>query len=259
MAGFEESRLCSVIEYCGGTEIGGSFLSSTVVQPNVPSMFSSPVLGSQLLLVDTDGKAIENSEYKRGENCTVSGEVALAPPSIGLSTQLLNRNHFDTYYKGMTSGPNGEVLRRHGDEIELVRSSLHLSCTKNDAACTQYFRALGRCDDTMNIGGIKVGSVEIERVCNLVDEIQETAAIAVSGPNGGPSKLVIYVVLEKNNEERAALDKAVLRAAMQKSIKAQLNPLFGISDVVVTTSLPRTASNKVMRRLLRDEYTKSSA
>jgi acyl-coenzyme A synthetase/AMP-(fatty) acid ligase len=41
----------------------------------------------------------------------------------------------------------------------------------------------------MNIGGIKVGSVEIERVCNLVEEIQETAAIAVSGPNGGPSRL----------------------------------------------------------------------
>ena len=41
---------------------------------------------------------------------------------------------------------------------------------------------------------------------------------------------------------------------MQKSIKTELNPLFGISDVVVTDLLPRTASNKVMRRLLRDRY-----
>ena len=41
----------------------------------------------------------------------------------------------------------------------------------------------------MNIGGIKVGSVEIERACNLVPGIQETAAIAVTGPHGGPAKL----------------------------------------------------------------------
>ncbi len=46
---------CPVIEYCGGTEIGGSFLSSTLLQPNCPSMFSSPVLGSQVhrLLVES--------------------------------------------------------------------------------------------------------------------------------------------------------------------------------------------------------------
>ena len=38
-----------VVEYCGGTEIGGSYMSSVLVQPNVPSMFSSPVCGSQLV------------------------------------------------------------------------------------------------------------------------------------------------------------------------------------------------------------------
>ena len=46
-----------VIEYCGGTEIGGSFLSSTVVQPNVPSMFSTPVLGSQVMILEESGAA----------------------------------------------------------------------------------------------------------------------------------------------------------------------------------------------------------
>jgi acetyl-CoA synthetase len=239
-----------VIEYCGGTEIGGSFLSSTMVQPNVPSMFSSPVLGSQIMLLDSEATPIEESRYCEGANCTLSGEIALVPPSIGLSTHLLNRNHYDTYYKDMPSGPNGEVLRRHGDEIQFVRNATHSSADSS----MPYFRALGRCDDTMNIGGIKVSSVEIERVCNLVDGVQETAAIAVSGAHGGPCKLVIYVVLSKEN----AFDTDSLKPAMQKSIKANLNPLFGISDVVVTSSLPRTASNKVMRRLLRDQYLKEN-
>jgi acetyl-CoA synthetase len=247
-----------VMEYCGGTEIGGSFLSSTMVQPNVPSMFSTPVLGSQLLLLDersgmpmaaesryTTAATTTRSRQHDQTTTIISGEVALVPPSVGLSTVLLNRNHFDTYYRGMPKGgTEGELLRRHGDEIQLVRSA--------HATATPYFRALGRCDDTMNIGGIKVGSVEIEVACNMVEDVQETAAIAVSsgGPNGcGPSNLVIYAVLHEKDS-----DPVELRKAMQQSIKLHLNPLFGISDVVVIDALPRTASNKVMRRLLRDDY-----
>jgi acetyl-CoA synthetase len=215
-------------------------------------MFSSPVLGSQILLLDGDSKVIPTSYFKTGKDESNNGELVIVPPSIGLSTKLLNRDHFKVYFEGMPCGPNGEVLRKHGDEIEFVRSSAHLS---ENSELTPYFRALGRCDDTMNLGGIKVGSVEIERVCNLVANIQETAAIAVSGPHGGPSKLVVYVVLDEDvNPEQPGLDKDSLKVSMQKAIKVHLNPLFGISDVVVTDSLPRTASNKVMRRLLRDDY-----
>ena len=255
-----------VVEYCGGTEIGGSFLSSTLVQPNVPSMFSTPVLGSQILLLDSessmplDESSADNSKSTSGTYDVVTGEVALVPPALGLSTHLLNRNHFDTYFLGMPSGPNGEVLRRHGDEIQMIRNSQHqLSQDGDDAGfcCTPYYRALGRCDDTMNIGGIKISNVEIERVCNLVPGVHETAAIAVSGPNGGPSKLVIYVVLCASAVDTASVNG--LKAAMKDSIKINLNPLFGISDVVITSQLPRTASNKVMRRLLRDDFVSATS
>jgi acetyl-CoA synthetase len=44
---------------------------------------------------------------------------------------------------------------------------------------------------------------------------------------------------------------------MQRAIAARLNPLFKIHDVVPVDALPRTASNKVMRRVLRDTYHKS--
>ncbi len=177
-----------VIEYCGGTEIGGSFLSSTVVQPNVPSMFSTPVLGSRIMAIRHDGIVDVASTFCSGPDGTSSGELVILPPALGLSTKLLNRNNYDTYYKDMPCGPNGAVLRKHGDEIEYVRES---TCQdeSDHGNSTPYYRALGRCDDTMNIGGIKVGSVEIERVCNLVPEIKETAAIAISGPHGGPSQL----------------------------------------------------------------------
>ena len=108
----------------------------------------------------------------------------------------------------------------------------------------------GRTDDTMNLGGIKVSSAEIERTLGSVSMIDETAAIAVPAPGGGPSRLVIYAVLLPE----VAVGKEQLMAALQKTIKQDLNPLFKIYDVVVVDSLPRTASNKVMRRVLRDRY-----
>jgi len=142
-----QSLLCS-----SGTEIGGSFLSSTLIQENVPAMFSSPVLGSQFLLQDTEEKHIKGSSFEKEMDGSNSGELVLVPPSVGLSTTLLNRDHFTEYYEGMPSGPDGELLRRHGDEIEYVRSSIHLS-KEDQNSTTPYFRALGRSDDTMNIGG----------------------------------------------------------------------------------------------------------
>lgn len=47
MAGYKP-----VMEYCGGTEIGGGFLGGTMVQPQAPSHFSTPTIGCRLALLD---------------------------------------------------------------------------------------------------------------------------------------------------------------------------------------------------------------
>lgn len=213
-----------VIEYCGGTEIGGSFLSSTMVQPNVPSLFSSAVLGSEFTLIDAEGREVDH------------GELALLPPALGLSTRLLNRDHHDCYYEGMPCGPNGATLRRHGDEVERVSSGGRT-----------YYRAHGRCDDTMNLSGIKVSSIELERILNTVGGVRETAAVAVNPAQGGPSRLVVFAVLGQGRKE-----SSTLKVDLQVALRSLLNPLFVISEVVVVEQLPRTASNKIMRRVLRD-------
>jgi acetyl-CoA synthetase len=50
------------------------------------------------------------------------------------------------------------------------------------------------------------------------------------------------------------LNKDQIKKTMQARINQNLNPLFKIYDVVFKTELPKTASNKIMRRVLRDEY-----
>src|SRR5579883_188412 len=209
-----------VIEYCGGTEIGGSYITGTLLQPCVPGTFTTPALGLDIAIVNTDGHLSDK------------GEVFIIPPSIGLSTELLNKDHYQVYFANTPAS----TLRRHGDQMERLSNS--------------YYRAQGRVDDTMNLGGIKVSAAEIEQVLNTEVGISETAAIAVSSLEGGPSQLIIYAVVTSDFQE----SKVALMASLQAKIRQHLNPLFKIYDVVIVDTLPRTASNKVMRRVLRDWY-----
>ena len=215
-----------VIEYCGGTEIGGGYVTSTVVQPNIASTFSTQALGGEFVLLNDSNEV------------STKGELFLIPPIMGLSTSLINRNHFDVYYKD-TPTYKGKLLRRHGDALEQLENG--------------YYKAQGRVDDAMNLGGIKVSSVQIESVLNKLDFIKESAAIAVEPKGGGPSLLVVFYV--ENVSELTDEEKLF---QVKKSIGKQLNPLFKVSDLVKINVLPRTASNKVMRRKLRENYMLSS-
>ena len=211
-----------IIEYCGGTEIGGGYVTSTVVQPNIASTFSTQALGGEFVLLDEENKL------------TDTGEMFLIPPIMGLSNSLLNRDHHEVYFKG-TPKYKGQVLRRHGDELEQLEN--------------RYYRAQGRADDAMNLGGIKVSSIQIEEIINQLDFIKESAAIAVSPKTGGPGVLTVYYVesnIKYSPTERSEKAKEIIRN--------QLNPLFKVSELIKIEKLPRTASGKVMRKNLREKY-----
>ena len=210
-----------VIEYCGGTEIGGGYVTGTMVQPAYPGTFSTPALGTQFVLLNEEG------------NESDIGEVFLVPPTMGLSNRLLNRDHHQVYYQG-TPSYQGQITRRHGDQLQKLENG--------------YFRALGRVDDSMNLGGIKVSAVEIEEVVNKLNFVRESAAIAVPSSGGGPSVLVLFLVLDQQ------LTFEEMFKAVNSIIADRINPLFKLTDLRIVPELPRTASNKVMRRKLKEAY-----
>jgi len=214
-----------VIEYLGGTEIGGGHITGSVVQPASPSTFSTSALGIDFIFLDE-----ENEPVKEG----AMGEVFLIPPAIGLSQTLLNKDHEKEYYANCPPGLNSEILRRHGDHIAKLYNG--------------YYKAQGRADDTMNLGGIKVSSLELERVINNHEAVYENAAIAIQPDGEGQEKLVIFIILKTDIQNNQ------LKNELNKIIAIKINPLFKIYDLVITKSLPRTASNKLMRRTLRNEY-----
>lgn len=44
-----------IMEYCGGTEIGGGFISGSFLQPQSLAAFSTPAMGCSLFLIGDDG------------------------------------------------------------------------------------------------------------------------------------------------------------------------------------------------------------
>lgn len=217
-----------IIEYCGGTEIGGGYITGTCVQPCSPATFTTPALGLDFRLIDEKGQEAN------------SGEVYLVPPSIGLSETLLNRDHHKEYFDHSIKY-GSTTLRKHGDAYQKIE--------KGDGINT-YYKCLGRVDDSMNLGGIKVSSIEIEEVVNANPKIIESAAIGHK-LSSGPESLVIFVVLMGSTE-----DLEQLKTELNKEIARNLNPLFRISELVVIEKLPRTASNKLMRRELKTMHSK---
>ena len=215
-----------VIEYCGGTELGGGYIGSTMAEDNVPSTFTTPSFGTEMMFSHRDGAAED------------ANEIFLVPPAIGMSSELLHHDHHEVYFEGAPRGPHGEKLRRHGDALACLPGG--------------YYRALGRVDDTMNLGGIKVSSAEIERVANSVEGVGETAAVAVAPSGGGPSTLWIFAVLQAD----CTVKPDALKKKLQQSVRKHLNPLYKIQELIVVDQLPRTPSHKIMRRLLRDEALK---
>ena len=206
-----------VIEYCGGTEIGGAYITGTVVQPASPALFSTAAMGLDFVLLE-DGRPADR------------GEVFLVPPSIGLSNELLNYDHDHEYFEGVPLGPRGETLRRHGDRIERLSNG--------------YYRHRGRIDDMINVSGVKTSSEEIRSILGN-DLVYDAKPVAVDLEGTGQHRLVIYVV----PRDLTLLDSPELRERLrkefQRAIKENLNPLLAhVEEVVLVSELPQTGPGK---------------
>ena len=217
-----------VVEYCGGTEVGGGYLTGTVVQPAAPSTFTTPSMGLAVVILD-DGRPADR------------GEVFLVPPSIGLSNDLLNYDHHHEYFAGTPRGPNGEVLRRHGDQIERLGGG--------------YFRHHGRIDDTINIHGVKTSAEEIRSVI-AHDLVYDSKPVAVDVDGSGQHRLVVYAV----PRDPGLLESETLRTRLvrdfQQAIRDRLNPLLAhVYDVVLVPELPQAGPGKTRTmKELRSDY-----
>ncbi|VAI69952.1 unnamed protein product [Triticum turgidum subsp. durum] len=205
------SRTCykPIVECCGGTELASSYIQGRLLQPQAFGAFSGPSMSTWFVILDEQG-----NPYPDDLPC--SGEVGLFPLYFGATNRLLNADHDKVYFDGMPIY-KGRQLRRHGDIIQRTVGG--------------YYIVQGRADDTMNLGGIKTSSVEIERVCNGADDgLLETVAVSIKPSGGGLEQLAILAVLKDGS---TACDANLLKSKFQRAIQKNLNPLFKVSYVKI--------------------------
>ncbi|MGE3713378.1 MAG: AMP-binding protein [Alphaproteobacteria bacterium] len=220
-----------VIEYMGGTEIGGGYLSSSVLHPASPSCFTTATLGTDIFVAPE-----ANEDMGKGEVFIVMRNGPGECPPMGLSTELMNFNHHDKYFSRGLRSSEGYLLREHGDVI----------VTREDG----FIMSNGRADDGINLNGIKTSSLDIENYIKSaqIEGLKEVAAIAVRPPKGGEDWLVIFATAQPE------ITSMSLRKHMRDAIKRYNPQLAKIHDVVLIEKMPLTATGKLRRRWLQDTY-----
>ena len=101
----------------------------------------------------------------------------------------------------------------------------------------------GRSDATLNPGGIRIGTAEIYRQVEKIDEVEESVAIGQLWPPDKPTdtRVVLFVRLRPGfNLDDALTDK------IKKRIKENTTPRHVPAKVIQVPDIPRTKNGKVV-------------
>lgn len=110
-----------------------------------------------------------------------------------------------------------------------------------------------RVDDVINVAGHRIGTMELEATLTTHAAVSEAAVIGIPDPIKGLVP-VAFVILRAGQEPSSTLELA-LSDQVANSIGSYARP----ARVVICTTLPRTRSGKIMRRMLRDLMTDGKA
>jgi acetoacetyl-CoA synthetase len=115
----------------------------------------------------------------------------------------------------------------------------------------------GRSDATLNPGGVRIGTAEIYRQVEQLDEVVE--AIAIGQQWQGDVRIVLFVVMREGLELSAALTEKI-----KARVRANCSPRHVPARVVRVADIPRTKSGKITELAVADvvhgrEVTNTSA
>ncbi len=209
-----------IINYSGGTEIGGGILGCTAWRPIKPMGFNTAVPGIHAEVLDSTGRPV------RGE----VGELAVLKPWPGQTKGFWNASerYLNTYWNRF------ENIWVHGDWAILDQEG--------------HWIIQGRSDDTLKIAGKRVGPAEYESAAVEHPAVKEAAAIGVPHEVKGEAA-VVFVVLRSEHTPSMELEKSIAETIAHRLGKA-LKP----EKILFVPDLPKTRNAKVMRRVIRAAF-----
>jgi acetoacetyl-CoA synthetase len=203
----------------GGTDLIGCFVLGNPILPVWRGEIQCRALGLAVDVFDENGHSIREQK----------GELVCTRPfpsmPIGFWNDRDGRKYHAAYFARF---PN---VWHHGDYVVL---------TRHDGMVIH-----GRSDAVLNPGGVRIGTAEIYRQVEQLDEVAESLVVGQDWQ--GDVRVVLFVRLR----EGLQLDDALI-AKIKGRIRANTTPRHVPGKIVQVTDIPRTRSGKIVELAVRN-------
>ena len=206
----------------GGTDIVASFVGGTPILPVYRGEIQCKVLGMAVEAFDDDGKPYRPGSGHRGELVCTRPFPSMP---IGFWNDPGDVKYRAAYFEQFPG------VWCHGDFIEITAHGgiiIH-----------------GRSDATLNPGGVRIGTAEIYRQVEQLDEVVESLVIGQDWDHD------VRVVLFVRLRDGLTLDEALI-AKIKQHIRTNTTPRHVPAKVLQVADIPRTKSNKIVELAVRN-------
>lgn len=204
----------------GGTDICGCFVSAVPTLPVYAGEIQGACLGMAVDVFNEKGKSLTADQ---------KGELVCTKPFPSMPIGFWNDDKYSNYLNSYFSKFDG--IWTHGD---FASKSINSG-----------FVIHGRSDATLNSKGVRIGTAEIYRVVEQLDEIIET--LAVAKVIGSDSKVILFVVLKSGYLLTNELKQQIIGG-----LRTQASPRHIPDLIIQAPELPRTKSNKLVELAVSD-------
>lgn len=202
------------------TETGGIMIANYAAMDIKPGSMGKPLPGITAAIV----RRLEGGGIELIEQADTDGELALKTPWPSMLRGYLNEE--ERYRKCFVDGwyLSGDLARRDAEG---------------------YYWFVGRADDVIKSAGHLIGPFEVESALMGHPAVAEVGVIGKPDPTLG-ELVKAFVALKPGFEPSEALMRELLGHA-----RSHLGAAVAPKEIAFRTSLPRTRSGKIMRRLLK--------
>lgn len=195
----------------GGTDIISCFMLGNPMLPVYKGEIQCRGLGMKVEAFDAFGKSITNEK----------GELVCTKPFPSMPIYFWNDKDGAKYLTAYFNHYDG--VWRHGDFIEITGNG--------------SIKVFGRSDATLNPGGVRIGTSEIYRIVEAIDEVKESLVIGVNISDD--VKIVLFVVLR---DEINLTDEIIHK--IKRIIKSEATPRHVPHFILEVKEIPHTISGK---------------
>lgn len=211
---------CPIMDTWWQTETGHFMITPLPITPLKPGSGTKPFPGVVVDVVDEDGESVKPNE---------EGFLVIKTPWPGMLRTILGDP--DRYVQQYWSRFAEQGWYLPGD-----------SARKDEDG---YIWIIGRIDDVIKVSGYRLGTAEIESALVSHPAVAEAAAIGVPDELKG-SIIKAYCILRQGYE---GSDK--LSHDLREHVSHEMGPIAKPATVEFVSSLPKTRSGKIMRRVLK--------